>query len=56
VIYVCDRNGVADAVRRAADDAWLQAPALSFRTMHDGVEQTRSAAEVRRAAPRQPVV
>jgi hypothetical protein len=55
VIYVCDRNDVADAVSRAADDAWLQAPALSFRTFHDVVEQTRSAAGVRRAAHRQPM-
>jgi hypothetical protein len=47
VIYVCDRNDVADAVRRAADDAWLQAPALSFRTMHDVVNQTRTAVQAR---------
>jgi hypothetical protein len=55
VIYVCDRNDVADPVSRAAEDAWLQPPALSLRTLHDVVEQTRSATGVRRAAHRQPV-
>jgi hypothetical protein len=49
VIYVCDRSDVADAVRRAAADAWLQAPRLSFRTMHDVVEQTRTAAHRNKA-------
>jgi hypothetical protein len=54
VIYVCDRHDVADAVRRAADDAWLEAPALSFRTIHEVVEQTRAAAMASptRRAPR----
>jgi hypothetical protein len=54
VIYVCDRDDVAHAVRRAADDAWLQAPALSFRTMDVVVEQTHAAAGARRAAHRRP--
>ncbi len=49
VIYVCDRDDVADAVRRAADDAWLRPPALSFRAMHDIVEETRTAAELHKA-------
>lgn len=49
VIYVCDRNDVGDAVRRAAEDAWFEAPALSFRTMHDVVEQARIAAGLHKA-------
>jgi hypothetical protein len=44
VIYVCDRVDVADAVKRAADDVWLQAPALSFRTLDEVVGQTVTAA------------
>ncbi len=44
VLYVCDRADVADAVKRAAVDAGLRAPALSFRTLRDVVEQTRAAA------------
>jgi len=49
VIYVCDRNDVADAVRRAAEAVWLEAPALSFRAMHDVIEQTRTAAGLHKA-------
>ena len=52
VLYVCDRADVADAVRRAAIDAGLHAPALSFRTLEDVVEQTRAAARTREAAIR----
>lgn len=44
VIYVCDRADVADAVKCAADDVWLQAPALSFRTLDVVVGQTVTAA------------
>ena len=44
VLYVCDRADVADALRRAAIDAGLRAPGLSFRTLHDVVAQTRAAA------------
>jgi hypothetical protein len=43
VLYVCDRSDVADAVRRAAIDAGLHAPALSFRTLQEVVAQTRAA-------------
>lgn len=43
VLYVCDRDDVADAVRRAAMDAGLHPPAISFRTLHDVIEQTRTA-------------
>ena len=50
VLYVCDRADVADAVRRAAIDVGLHAPALSFRTLQDVVEQTRAAARTREAA------
>jgi hypothetical protein len=50
VLYVCDRDDVADAVKRAALDAGLAAPALSFRMLHDVVEQTRAAARARWAA------
>ena len=43
VLYVCDRDDVADAVKRAAIDARLHPPAISFRTLHDVVEQARAA-------------
>ena len=52
VLYVCDRADVADAVRRAAIDVGLRAPALSFRTLQDVVEQSRAAARPREAARR----
>ena len=52
VLYVCDRADVADAVRRAAIDAGLHAPTLSFRTLQDVVEQTRAATRTREAADR----
>ena len=39
-------------VKRAAVDAGLRAPALSFRTLRDVVEQTRAAAPRREAASR----
>lgn len=44
VLYVCDRADVADAVKRAAIDTGLHAPALSFRTLPDVLEQTRAEA------------
>ena len=43
VLYVCDRAEVADAVKRAAIDAGLHPPAISFRTLHDVIEQSRTA-------------
>lgn len=43
VLYVCDRDDVADAVKRAAIDAGLHPPAISFRTLHDVIEQARAA-------------
>lgn len=55
VLYVCDRADVADAVKRAAVDAGLRAPALSFRTLRDVVEQTRAAAPRRETASRDTV-
>jgi hypothetical protein len=55
VLYVCDRADVADAVKRAALDAGLRAPALSFRTLRDVVEQTRAAAPRRESASRDAV-
>jgi len=55
VLYVCDRADVADAVRRAAIDAGLQAPALSFRTLQEVLEQTRAATRPREAAHRDAV-
>jgi hypothetical protein len=50
VLYVTSRADVADAVRRAARDAGLRAPALSFRTFEDVVAQARSAAALQRTA------
>jgi hypothetical protein len=44
VIYVCDRDDVADRVGAAAQLVGLQAPLLSLRTLHDVVAQTRAAA------------
>jgi hypothetical protein len=52
VLYVCDRADVADAVKRAAMDAGLHAPTLSFRALQEVVEQTRAAACPREAAGR----
>jgi len=52
VLYVCDRADVADAVRRAAIDAGLHAPALSFRTLQEVLEQVRAATRTREAADR----
>jgi hypothetical protein len=52
VLYVCDRDDVADAVKRAAIDAGLRAPAVSFRTLHGVVEQARSAGRSRDGAVR----
>jgi hypothetical protein len=52
VLYVCDRADVADALKRAAVDAGLHPPALSFRTLRDVVEQTRAAAPRHEAASR----
>jgi hypothetical protein len=46
VIYVCGRDDVADRVAVAADLVGLRAPALSVRTLHDVVAQTRAAAGV----------
>jgi len=46
VVYICDRADVADAVRRAAKAAWLDAAALSFRTIEDVVRQSRAAARM----------
>jgi hypothetical protein len=46
VVYVCDRDDVADRVGAAAERVGLQAPALSVRTLHDVVAQTRAAARV----------
>jgi hypothetical protein len=43
VLYVTTRDDVADTVRRAARDAGLRAPALSFRTLQDVLQQTRAA-------------
>jgi hypothetical protein len=43
VLYVCDRDDVAAAVKRAAIDAGLHAAAISFRTLHDVIEQARTA-------------
>lgn len=42
VLYVCDRDDVADAVQRAGIDAGLRVEALSFRTLDDVIEQTRA--------------
>jgi len=50
VLYVCDRDDVADAVKRAAIDAGLYAPAISFRTLHDVIEQARTARRSREVA------
>jgi len=50
VLYVCDRAEVADAVKRAAVDAGLYAPAISFRTLHDVIEQARTARRSREVA------
>ncbi len=50
VIYVCDRRDIAEAVKRAASDAWLQAPALSVRTLRDVVEHARAAGRSRETA------
>jgi hypothetical protein len=45
LLYVCGRDDIADAVRRAARDAGLdQGPALSVRTMDEVVGQARTAA------------
>jgi hypothetical protein len=52
VIYVTDRDDVAGMLRRVAQDAGLCAPALSFRTLQDVVEQTRAAADARAGAAR----
>jgi hypothetical protein len=52
VLYVCDRDDVADAVKRAAVDAGLHAPAISFRTLHDVVEQARTAGRSREGTAR----
>ena len=47
VLYVTSREDVADAVRRAAADGGLRAPALSFRTLQEVIAQARSAAAQR---------
>jgi hypothetical protein len=47
VLYVTSREDVADAVRRAAADGGLRAPALSFRTLAEVVAQARHAAAQR---------
>jgi hypothetical protein len=46
VIYICDREDVADRVAAAAQLVGLRASALSVRTLHDVVAQTRAAAGV----------
>jgi hypothetical protein len=43
VVYVCDRDDVADRVAVAAALVGLRAPALSVRTLRDVVAQTRAA-------------
>jgi hypothetical protein len=49
VLYVTARQDVADAVKRAAADAGLRAPALSFRTLADVIAQARSTAALQRS-------
>jgi hypothetical protein len=58
VAYICDRADVADAVRRAATPAWLEAPARSFRTMDDVDGQTRAAvaADTMGKGPERPMI
>jgi hypothetical protein len=55
VLYICGPADVADAVKRAAIDAGLHAPALSFRTLREVVEQTRAAANSHEAVGRDAV-
>jgi hypothetical protein len=50
VIYVCDRDDVADRVAVAADVVGLKAPMLSLRTLSDVVVQARAAAAVDESA------
>lgn len=52
VLYVCDRDDVADAVKRAAIEAGLYAPAISFRMLHEIVEQARATGRSREAVAR----
>lgn len=49
VIYITDRNDVAELTARVADDVGLWNPAISFRTMRDVKAQTRAAIRARSA-------
>ena len=47
VVYITDREDVAELVRRVAEDVVLTKPGLSFRTCDQVVEQTRAAVRAR---------
>lgn len=51
VIYVTDNRDVSDALRSAAADTGLSAPAFSVRALQDVVAQTREASMLLFARP-----
>lgn len=47
VVYIADREDVAELVRRVAEDVVLTKPGLSFCTFDQVVERTRAAVGAR---------